>query len=145
MIFRGCARKFPFGFVFTLIATAALIVVDAASDDTFDIVLFGGTVIDGTGAPAYSADVGIRGDKIAEIGDLSDSEVTPSRTSCEFCVVTRAKMSDNALALRFTLLQPRAPHLGSGPLLALTFSCRQSRDPRHLLQVKVRPLGRLSL
>ena len=74
MIIRGCARKFPFGFASALIATITLIAVDAASDDNFDIVFFGGTVIDGTGAPAYAADVGIRGDKIAEIGDLSGSE-----------------------------------------------------------------------
>jgi len=36
-----------------------------------DLVLEGGTVIDGTGAPGISADVGIRGGRIAEVGDLS--------------------------------------------------------------------------
>ncbi|HMG33835.1 MAG TPA: D-aminoacylase [Blastocatellia bacterium] len=37
----------------------------------FDVVIKGGSVYDGTGAPAVRADVGIRGDRIAEIGDLS--------------------------------------------------------------------------
>ena len=37
----------------------------------YDILIQGGTVIDGTGAAAVRADVGIRGDQIAAIGDLS--------------------------------------------------------------------------
>ena len=40
-----------------------------ASD--FDITIRGGEVIDGTGRPRYRADVGIRGDTIVAIGDLS--------------------------------------------------------------------------
>ncbi|MFT4585649.1 MAG: N-acyl-D-amino-acid deacylase, partial [Gammaproteobacteria bacterium] len=38
---------------------------------SFDVVIKGGTVIDGTGAPARQADVGIVGDKITEIGKIS--------------------------------------------------------------------------
>ena len=37
---------------------------------TFSVLIAGGTVVDGTGAPAYRADVGLRGDAIAAIGDL---------------------------------------------------------------------------
>jgi N-acyl-D-amino-acid deacylase len=36
----------------------------------FDVVLAGGHVVDGTGAPWFAADVGIRGDRIEAIGDL---------------------------------------------------------------------------
>ena len=36
-----------------------------------DLVFSGGRVIDGTGAPWFRADVGIRGDKIVAVGDLS--------------------------------------------------------------------------
>ena len=39
-------------------------------DDTLDLVLRGGTVIDGTGAPGITADVGIRDDRIEAVGDL---------------------------------------------------------------------------
>ncbi len=38
---------------------------------TFDVVLRGGTILDGTGGPAYPADLGIRGDTIAAIGSIS--------------------------------------------------------------------------
>ena len=40
----------------------------------FDVVILGGSVVDGTGAIAYRADVGIKGETIAEIGDLSQYE-----------------------------------------------------------------------
>ena len=39
----------------------------------FDLVIRGGQVLDGTGATAVRADVGIRGDAIAAVGDLSAS------------------------------------------------------------------------
>src|SRR5438128_5763541 len=38
---------------------------------SFDIVIRGGTVYDGTGGPPVRADVGIRGDRLAAIGNLS--------------------------------------------------------------------------
>lgn len=43
----------------------------AASAEPFDLILRGGRVLDGTGNPWFRADVGIRGDRIAAIGDLS--------------------------------------------------------------------------
>ena len=38
-----------------------------------DVVIRGGTVVDGTGSPAVRADVAIDGDRIVEVGDLSGS------------------------------------------------------------------------
>ncbi|SAL62350.1 N-acyl-D-amino-acid deacylase [Caballeronia udeis] len=38
--------------------------------DLFDLIIRGGTVIDGTRRPRFDADVGIRNGRIAEIGDL---------------------------------------------------------------------------
>jgi N-acyl-D-aspartate/D-glutamate deacylase len=38
----------------------------------FDILIKNGTVVDGTGAPRYRADIAITGDRIAEIGKISD-------------------------------------------------------------------------
>ncbi|MBO6561224.1 MAG: D-aminoacylase [Nisaea sp.] len=40
----------------------------------YDIVLEGGDVVDGTGGPRRRADVGIRDEKIAAVGDLSGAE-----------------------------------------------------------------------
>jgi N-acyl-D-amino-acid deacylase len=37
----------------------------------FDVILAGGRVVDGTGAPGRPSDVGIRGDRIAAVGDLT--------------------------------------------------------------------------
>lgn len=39
----------------------------------FDVLLRGGTVIDGSGAPGVRGDIGIRGDQIAEIGYFGDA------------------------------------------------------------------------
>ena len=50
----------------------------AASDAAapFDVVIANGHIIDGTGSPWYAADVGIRGGKIAAIGNLSAAAAT---------------------------------------------------------------------
>lgn len=40
----------------------------------FDLIIVGGRVLDGTGCAVRDADVGIRGDRIAEIGDLARAE-----------------------------------------------------------------------
>jgi N-acyl-D-amino-acid deacylase len=43
---------------------------------TYDVILRGGTVYDGTGTPGRRADVAIRGDRIAAIGDLRRARAT---------------------------------------------------------------------
>ena len=45
--------------------------IPAGQLPSFDIVIRGGTVYDGTGTPGRRVDVGLRGDRIARIGDLS--------------------------------------------------------------------------
>ena len=44
----------------------------------FDLVIRGGRLVDGTGAPARAGDIGIAGDRIAAIGELSRSEARRS-------------------------------------------------------------------
>jgi dihydroorotase/N-acyl-D-amino-acid deacylase len=64
-------------YVTLLIATAIGPAREGAAqpaDSSFDLVLAGGRVYDGTGARPRVADVGIAGDRIAAIGDLSDAE-----------------------------------------------------------------------
>ena len=39
----------------------------------FDVIITGGTVVDGSGSPSFRADVGIVGERIDAIGDLSQS------------------------------------------------------------------------
>lgn len=40
------------------------------AEEPFDLLIRGGTVIDGTGAPGYAADVAVRGDRIAAVGPV---------------------------------------------------------------------------
>jgi N-acyl-D-amino-acid deacylase len=64
---------------FRLLRVAAVAAVGAsglglaaqpAAPTTFDVVIAGGRVVDGTGAPWFRADVGIVGDHISRVGDL---------------------------------------------------------------------------
>jgi N-acyl-D-amino-acid deacylase len=41
---------------------------------TYDLIIAGGRVIDGTGAPARRADIGLKGDRVAAIGDLANAQ-----------------------------------------------------------------------
>src|SRR5262245_41117273 len=48
----------------------------ASTSGPFDVVIAGGRVVDGTGAPWFIADVGIAGDKIVALGNLSKAQAT---------------------------------------------------------------------
>ena len=45
-----------------------------AAEPEYDLVFSGGRVVDGSGAPWFHADVGVRGDRIAAVGDLSKAK-----------------------------------------------------------------------
>ncbi|CAN5681836.1 D-aminoacylase [soil metagenome] len=49
----------------------ALLAVSPAQPPAYDVIIRGGTVYDGTGSPGRRADVGIRGDRVAAVGDLT--------------------------------------------------------------------------
>ena len=61
------ARRLPAAAVLALAGLAA------APPATFDVIIRGGTVYDGTGAPGRRADVGLQGDTVAAVGDLSSA------------------------------------------------------------------------
>ena len=61
-------------------ALAALSLVAAAAsaqpNQSFDLIFAGGQVLDGSGNPAFRADVGVNGDRITAVGDLSRARAT---------------------------------------------------------------------
>jgi N-acyl-D-aspartate/D-glutamate deacylase len=67
-------------FASMLMATAVPLTAQAQATQAYDVILRGGTMYDGTGAPGRIADVGIRGDRIAAIGDLRNA---PGKTVLE--------------------------------------------------------------
>jgi dihydroorotase/N-acyl-D-amino-acid deacylase len=66
MIFRVSSRGL-LSFLFLIVATLHA----APPPVAFDVVITNGHIIDGTGSPWYSGDIGIRDGKIAAIGNLS--------------------------------------------------------------------------
>jgi N-acyl-D-amino-acid deacylase len=65
--------RFPLASVSLLSLSLA---VSSSQAPVFDVVVRGGTVYDGTGEPGRRVDVGLRGDRIAAIGDLTGASAT---------------------------------------------------------------------
>jgi N-acyl-D-amino-acid deacylase len=59
--------------VFGLLILSCVRLGEAQIAPPFDVVIVHGHIIDGTGSPWYSGDVGIRGGRIAAIGNLADA------------------------------------------------------------------------
>ena len=57
-----------------LLTTAGVAPVALGADARYDVLIRGGTVYDGTGAPGRRTDIGLRGDKVTAIGDLSSAQ-----------------------------------------------------------------------
>ena len=50
---------------------ALLAITGCSGRSSYDLIIRGGRVLDGSGNPWYYADIGVRGDRIAAVGDLS--------------------------------------------------------------------------
>jgi N-acyl-D-amino-acid deacylase len=59
---------------FSSLALVLFALVVGCMEVPYDVVIRGGAVLDGSGSEAVTADVGIRGDRIAQVGDLSGAE-----------------------------------------------------------------------
>jgi N-acyl-D-amino-acid deacylase len=74
LLLLGCAQAEPAAP--STAAAAAAPAAHTANGTQYDVIIRGGVVLDGTGAPQVIADVGIRGDTIAAIGDLAHASAT---------------------------------------------------------------------
>ncbi len=68
------APRKPLAAACILLAAACTDAAPPADDTPFDVLLTDARVIDGTGAAPFDADVGIRGDRIVAVGELTDRE-----------------------------------------------------------------------
>ncbi len=64
------------GFLVIASIVSIFVFTTAAQENVYDILVRNGRVVDGTGAPWYRADVGIRQGRIAAIGRLKDAKAT---------------------------------------------------------------------
>jgi N-acyl-D-amino-acid deacylase len=54
----------------------SLATISHAQTQTFDVLITNAHIVDGTGAPWFAGDIGIRGDRIASMGDLHEANAT---------------------------------------------------------------------
>lgn len=95
----------------------------------FDVVLRGGTVIDGTGAPRFDADVGIVGTRIAAIGDLSRARAHREVDACGR-VVAPGFIDAHTHDDRYLMQSPLMPaKLSQGVTTVITGNCGISLAP----------------
>jgi N-acyl-D-amino-acid deacylase len=114
---------------------------------TFDLLVRGGTVIDGTGSPGMRADVGVEGDRIVAIGDLAAVDET---TVAQVIDVTGHVVapgfidphghSDGSVLVDGAL----ASHLHQGFTTQLSGNCGESLAPvtdvgREIIDLALRP------
>src|SRR5690349_15364495 len=63
-----------FASIFTFLFLGLTVATCIAQDAPFDLIITHGRIIDGTGSPWYSGDIGIRDGRIAAIGNLANSQ-----------------------------------------------------------------------
>jgi N-acyl-D-amino-acid deacylase len=115
----------------------------------FDLLLRGGTLIDGTGTTGRPADVGVLGDRILAVGDLASVDPGEVRTVIDATGLVVAPgfvdphgHSDGSLFLDGAL----ASHLHQGYTTQLSGNCGDTLAPiteagRELIELALRPNG----
>jgi len=73
----------------------------------YDLILSGGTIVDGTGAPRYAADIGIIDATIAAVGDLGDQRAR-RRIDASGLIVSPGFIDVHSHSDLYLLVNPRA-------------------------------------
>jgi N-acyl-D-aspartate/D-glutamate deacylase len=96
----------------------------------FDLIIRGGRVVDGTGAPERRADVGVAGDRIEAVGDLAGARA-PREIDAAGLVVAPGFIDAHAHSDAYLLLEPDAPSkLSQGFTTEVNGQCGGSAVPR---------------
>lgn len=82
---------------------------EPASSQSFDLVITNGHIIDGTGSPWYSGDIGIRDGKIAAIGNLSQANGKRATIDARNMVVAPGFIDMLGQSELTILVDPRLP------------------------------------
>lgn len=97
---------------------------------TFDLILRGGRVTDGSGAPARTADVAVKGDRIAAIGDLAAARAA-REIQAAGRMVAPGFIDAHAHSDAYLLIEPDAPSkLAQGITTEINGQCGGSAAPR---------------
>lgn len=97
---------------------------------TFDLIIRGGRVVDGTGAAARQADVGIAGERVAAVGDLAAAEAARVIDAAG-CVVSPGFIDVHSHSDAYLLIEPDAPSkLTQGITTEINGQCGGSAAPR---------------
>jgi N-acyl-D-amino-acid deacylase len=95
----------------------------------FDLIVRNGSVLDGTGAPAVRADVGVRGDRIAAVGDLAAASAARI-IDVAGAVVCPGFIDAHTHSDTFLLIEPDAPSkLTQGVTTEICGQCGGSGAP----------------
>lgn len=96
----------------------------------FDVVIRQGTVVDGTGAAAYVADVAVQGERIAAIGDLAQADARVT-IPAQGAIVCPGFIDVHSHSDTYLLIEPDAPSkLSQGITTEINGQCGGSAAPR---------------
>ncbi|MEX0938076.1 MAG: membrane dipeptidase [Pirellulales bacterium] len=107
-----CTRYAWAAIVIGLGAALAMAVTPATAQQSadaqvYDVIIRGGTIYDGTGAPGFRGDVAIQGERIAAIGDLGDAHAE-TVIDAEGMAVSPGFINMLSWATESLLVDPRA-------------------------------------
>src|SRR5689334_15796992 len=93
--------------ILLLLVTVSMLFMPSSQSPQFDLLIKNGRIVDGSGRAAYVADLGIKGDRIAKIGKLS--QATASRViDAQGLVVAPGFIDMLGQSETYLLIDPRA-------------------------------------
>ncbi len=98
-------------------------------ENSFDLVISGGTILDGRGGEAFKADVGVTGDRVSALGDLSAATAN-TRIDASEKIVAPGFIDAHTHDDRAVLSTPEmTPKVSQGVTTVITGNCGVSLAP----------------